>query len=48
MRFGNCRPTTGERLIDGRRALMSGTWCADQYGRGYILRDSIRFERFLN
>jgi hypothetical protein len=46
--LGNCRPTTGETVIDGRSALMSGTWCTDQYGRGYVLDDSVRFERYLD
>jgi hypothetical protein len=48
LRLGNCKPTTGERIIDGRRALMRGTWCTDQYGRGHILSDSVRFAGFLD
>ncbi|MDP6705154.1 MAG: hypothetical protein QF893_02330 [Alphaproteobacteria bacterium] len=48
LRLGNCKPTTGERIIDGRRALMHGTWCTDQYGRGHILNDSVRFAGFLD
>ncbi len=46
--LGNCQPTTGRRTIGGRLALMRGTWCTDQTGRGYILRDSVRFVRYLN
>ncbi len=48
LRLGNCKPTTGERMVDGRRALMRGTWCSDRHGRGYILNDSVRFVRYLN
>ena len=46
--LGNCTPTTGEGVVNGRRALLSGTWCTDRYGRGYILQDSVRFVRYLN
>lgn len=48
IRLGNCKPTTGETIINGRRAQMRGTWCTDQYGRGYILDDSVRFDRYLD
>jgi len=48
LRLGDCKPTTGRRLIDGRWALLRGTWCSDQYGRGYILNDSVRFVRYLD
>lgn len=48
LRLGDCKPTTGEQVIDGRLALMAGTWCTDQYGRGYILDDSVRFVRYLS
>ncbi len=48
LRLGNCKPTTGERIVDGRRALMRGTWCSDRHGRGYILNDSVRFVRYLD
>ena len=30
LRLGNCKPTTGERIVNGRRALMRGTWCSDR------------------
>lgn len=46
--LGNCKPTTGRQLINGRWALLRGTWCTDQYGRGYILNDSVRFVRYLD
>lgn len=47
LRLGNCKPTTGRQIINGRWALLRGTWCTDQYGRGYILDDSVRFVRYL-
>ena len=46
--LGNCKPTTGVRAMNGRRALLSGTWCSDRQGRGYILNDSVRFLQYLN
>ena len=47
--LSNCRPTTGTRpSADGRTVLMRGTWCTDAQGRGYILNDSVRFDRYLD
>ena len=47
--LSNCRPTTGTRpTADGRSILMRGTWCTDAQGRGYILNDSVRFDRYLD
>ncbi len=45
--LGNCQPTTGVGILNGRRAQFGGTMCYDAFGNGYVLPQSQRFIRYL-
>lgn len=46
--MNRCQATTGTGWLNGYRAEFSGVMCYDRYGRGYILRGSERFLRYLD
>ena len=45
--FGNCQPTTGTSIVNGRAAQYAGTMCTNPAGQGYILDGSVRFLGYL-